>query len=93
MTRSKHIRLLLFSLALGALLALTIAAGVIHQDDPGSSALCPICHLAHSPLVQSHAPTGMEGLMLANHALPASALDPYREPVFQQHSSRAPPLA
>ena len=37
--------------ALAAIIPIAIGAGFWHTDAPGSDATCPICHVAHMPVL------------------------------------------
>jgi hypothetical protein len=94
MNRGKmRLRLLRFaalSVALIALLPLAIGATFWHTDSPGTEATCPICHVAHMPVlpgIVAHAevtPKVVAWVILAeasvSHCAPAGLDSPPRGP-------------
>ncbi len=51
---NNHLRWLRFAalaVALAAIFPIAIGAGFWHTDAPGSDAACPICHVAHMPVL------------------------------------------
>jgi hypothetical protein len=76
--------------ALMAVLPVAIGASFWHTDAPGTEATCPICHLAHMPVLPGAAtsvlvsPTAVEWVVPAGtqiaHAAPAALDSPPRAP-------------
>jgi hypothetical protein len=56
--RSSWLRLALVAAAIAAVLLVASGASLWHYDAPGSEATCPICHLAHMPVL-SGAPSAL----------------------------------
>jgi hypothetical protein len=47
----RWLRLAALAAALAAIIPVAIGAGFWHTDAPGSDATCPICHVAHMPVL------------------------------------------
>lgn len=67
--------------ALVAILPLAIGASFWHTDAPGSEATCPICHVAHMPV--------LPGIAARVEAAPKVVA--WVEPAQEQISHSAPP--
>jgi hypothetical protein len=58
--RSRWLRLAVLATAIAAVLLVASGASLWHYDAPGSEATCPICHLAHMPVL-----SGTPGVVLS----------------------------
>jgi hypothetical protein len=87
----RALKLGLFSLALLALLVAVTAAGVLHSHDLVSGRLCPVCQLAHMPILDPGVPTLIPSLALVAWHTPTKLISADLDPWSHDHPSRAPP--
>jgi len=87
----KVTRLTLFSLALLALLVAVTAAGVLHSHDFASGRLCPVCQLAHMPILDPGIPALVPSLSILSLHTPTELISADLDPWSHDHPSRAPP--
>lgn len=90
--RSSWLRLAVLATALAAVLLVASGASLWHHDAPGSEATCPICHVAHMPVL-----SGMPGVPLSAPALvawvmPAETQVAHVAPAALDFPPRAPPV-
>ena len=88
----RALKLSLFSLALLALLVAVTAAGVLHSHDLVSGRLCPVCQLAHMPILDPGIPALVPSLSILSWHTPTDLISPDLDPWSHDHPSRAPPV-
>jgi len=86
----RALKLSLFSLALLALLVAVTAAGVLHSHDLVSGRLCPVCQLAHMPILDPGIPALVPSLSILSWHTPTELISPDLDPWSHDHPSLAP---
>jgi hypothetical protein len=77
----------------GLLLFITAATVVGHNHDGADSAACQVCHIAHSPVVQTAVQAAIaQPEFTSALALPAPYIS-FSDPILSSEASRAPPSA
>jgi hypothetical protein len=83
------IRMVSLGLALAAILFVASGATLWHTDAPGALATCPICHLAHMPVLQ-----GTPGAIVITRIIFARAAPVDSQPAqTRTHDRNSPPRA
>src|ERR1700687_4330614 len=72
---------------------LLVASGISfwHTDAPGSEATCPICHVAHMPVLPGTATSALSAPNVVAWVVPAEALVSHSAPAGLDSPPRAPP--
>jgi hypothetical protein len=89
--RERSLVLATFAVALMALLPLAIGASFWHTDTPGSEASCPICHVAHMPILPGIAPSVEAAPKVVARFVPADAQASHSAIAGLDSPPRAPP--
>jgi hypothetical protein len=83
--------LLVVCLALFALLFITTESSLAHQHESGSSAACPVCHIAHHTPIQAKVAVKLPVLTPVSWRVACEIRSPEREIFAADNPSRAPP--
>jgi hypothetical protein len=78
--------------AMAAVLLLASGVTLWHVDTPGSSATCPICHLAHMPTLRGMPAGGVFAPVAVAWVVPLEIRASYVAPISLDSPPRAPPL-
>jgi hypothetical protein len=74
-----------------AMVLLAIGTPFWHTDTPGSEATCPICHLAHMPVLPGAAATVLSTPTAVAWVVPAGTQITHAAPAALDSPPRAPP--
>ena len=85
------LRLAVLTVAIAAVLLVASGASLWHNDAPGSEATCPICHLAHMPVLSGMPAVSLTTPALVACVLPGEALVLHGAQVALEFPARAPP--
>jgi len=77
--------------ALAALLPGAIGASFWHIDTPGSEATCPICHVAHMPVLPGTATSVQAASVVVAWIVPVHTHVAHAAPAGLDSPPRAPP--
>jgi hypothetical protein len=81
----------LLAAALAAMLFVASGASLWHVDAPGSEATCPICHLAHMPVLRGLPASTLAEPVLVAWIVPAETQAGHPALVSPDSPPRAPP--
>ena len=82
---------LLLADALVAMLFVASGVSLWHVDAPGSEATCPICHLAHMPVLRGLPTSTLAEPVLVAWIVPSETQAGHPAPVSPDSPPRAPP--
>src|ERR1700679_3851822 len=87
----RWLRLAALAAALAAIIPIAIGAGFWHTDAPGSEATCPICHVAHMPVLPGIATSVLSTPKVVDWVVPAAVRVSHSAPAGLDSPPRAPP--
>ena len=90
-TRKRKRDVLVVCVALFALLFIATESSLAHQHESGSSAACPVCHVAHQTPIQAKAAAKLPVLLPVSWRVPCKVDGPELEVFAADSPSRAPP--
>ena len=88
----RWLRFAALTAAMAAVLFLASGATLWHVDAPGSSATCPICHLAHMPALRGTPAGGVFAPAPVAWIAPLQVRISRAAPISLDSPPRAPPL-
>lgn len=84
-------RLAFLTAALAAVLLVASGISLWHTDTPGSEATCPICHVAHMPVLPDTATSILATPIAVARVVPAGTQIVHAAPAALDSPPRAPP--
>ena len=90
---SRWPQLVVLAAAMAALLLVATGAAFLHQDQPGSTASCPMCYVAHSPALRSALANPVAASLVVVWVVTSVPHRHHAEPELLQSAPRGPPSA
>ena len=87
----RWLRVAVFAAACAAILLVASGISFWHTDAPGSEATCPICHVAHMPVLPGTATSVLSTPKVVDWVVPAAVRVSHSAPTGLDSPPRAPP--